>query len=175
MRPRSSVSLTLVITHCSAASVAEAKDTWTTPYPGVRHLVRTTATPQRIFALEVDLCHAGVVLRATKTGERGRTTSSYGGVAKVQAAINGDLFSANSNYRTSGLAAGGGGVWADTKDNTSEGFLAFGPERAALSIPKSMVDAPDAWMHQIVGGRPQVVKNGIPLATDTADLQLQRP
>jgi len=170
MRPRSSAALTLVLATMLGASVAEAKDTWTTPYPGVRHLFRTTTTPQRIFVLEVDLCQSGVVMRATRTGERGRTTSSYGNLAKVQATINGDLFSANNNYRTSGLAAGGGGLWADTKDNTSEGFLAFGPERAGLSIPKTLVDPPDAWMHEVVGGRPQVVKDGVPLASDPADV-----
>ena len=170
MRLRSCVPLTLAISAALHTSTAAAKDTWSTPYPGVRHLFRTTAAPWRIFVLEVDLCRSGVVMRATKTGERARTTSSLGNLVKVQAAINGDLFSAGSNYRTSGLAVGGGGMWADTEDNTSEGFVAFGPERAALSIPKSLVDPPDAWMDEVVGGRPQVVKAGVPLATDPADV-----
>jgi MYXO-CTERM domain-containing protein len=149
---------------------AAAKDTWTTPYPGVRHLFRTTATPWRIFVLEVDLCSAGVSMRATKTGERGRTTSSFGQVVAAQAAINGDLFSAGSNYKTSGLAAGGGGVWVDTKDNSSEGFVAFGPGRAALSPAKAVVDPAEAWMDEVVSGRPQVVKDGVVLASDPADV-----
>ena len=170
MSLRRSGPLMIMVAAVLAATPAAAKNTWTTPYPGVRHLFRTTATPWRIFVLEVDLCHAGVAVRATKTGERGRTTSSFGQLVAAQTAINGDLFSAGNNYRTSGLAAGGGGVWVDTEDNTSEGFVAFGPGRAELSPAKVVVDPAEAWMDEVVSGRPQIVKDGVVLASDPADV-----
>jgi len=35
---------------------------------------------------------------------------------------------------------------------------------------QTLVDPPDAWIGEAVGGRPQVVKAGVPLATDPADV-----
>ena len=147
------------------ATPAHAKDTWTTPFPGVRHLFRTTTTPNRIHLLEVDLCHPGVRLQATKTGERGRTTSSYGALVSAQAALNGDFHNADNNFKPSGLAIGGGAVWPDSADNGFEGFVAFGRGRIELFTPKP-VDLAEAWMQGAIAGRPHVVNNGVVLPDD---------
>ena len=59
-------------------SEAWAADTWSDPHPGVRMLSRTISGPNRIHALVVDLCYPGVRVRATESGERQRTVSSFG-------------------------------------------------------------------------------------------------
>src|SRR5690554_657886 len=71
---------------------ALAADTWSSPHPGMRRLYRTASGPNRIHALEVDLCAAGVGVRSTKSGERRRTPSSFGALVGAQAVINGDFF-----------------------------------------------------------------------------------
>ncbi|MBX3130192.1 MAG: hypothetical protein KF718_25970 [Polyangiaceae bacterium] len=86
-RPAMRISPSLIaVALLGATELALAADTWSTPHPGTRHLYRTTATPGRIRALEVDLCAAGVSLRATASGERQRTTSSFGSLVQARAA-----------------------------------------------------------------------------------------
>src|SRR5688500_1909922 len=111
---------------------ALAADTWSDPHPGVRLLERATADPLRIALLEVDLCARGVELRATKEDERQDRVSDFGEAGGAQAAINADFFSYD-DYYVSGMAMGAGELWDG--DNTSEGFVAFGGDRAWLSPP----------------------------------------
>jgi len=91
LRTRTHVLLQLML--CLVAATAGASDTWTTPFTGVRYLYRTTSKPWRIHAMVVDLCAAGVKVRATASSERKRTTSSFGSLVGAHAAINGDFFS----------------------------------------------------------------------------------
>ncbi len=151
------------------SSAALAADTWSDPHPGVRMLKRTTNTPWRIFALQIDLCHDGVRMRATKSGERQRTVSSFADLVGADAAVNGDFFS-YEDYSTSGLAMGAGAKWSDTVDNGGAGFLAFGQGRAEVSLPAAVVDPPEAWMREIVGGHPKLVADGVAIAEDSGDL-----
>jgi hypothetical protein len=137
--------------------MAHAADTWTAPFPGVARLYRTTSAPLRIHALAVDLCAPGVAVRATASDERGQKTSAFGGSVKAEAAVNGDFFSAG--YTTSGFAMGDGASWPNSKDGTSEGFLAFGPKVAFFSPPSDVAAAP-AGTTEIVSGRPQVLVAG---------------
>ena len=94
---------------------ALAQDTYSDPHPGMRRLHRVTAS-QNINVLVVDLCAAGVSVRATKTGERQRTVSAFGTLVGAEAAINGDFFS-YENYSTNGPAMGGGAAWGGTDHN----------------------------------------------------------
>jgi hypothetical protein len=151
------------------ASTAYAADTWTSPHPGVRHLRRTTGTPWRIFALEIDLCHDGVALRATKSGERQRTVSSFADLVDADAAINGDFFS-YEDYSTSGLAVGGGEPWPDTQDTNDSGFLAFGRGRAEVWAPNEALAEPAAWMRDVVSGKRPLVEDGVVYPQNQGDL-----
>jgi hypothetical protein len=144
------------------ARTAAASDSWSTPYPGVRHLYRTTGTPWRIHALVVDLCAAGISLRATASSERKRTVPSFASLVSAEAAINGDFFS-YATYGTSGLAMGNGQAWHDTKDGNGEGFIAFGPDRVHIDPPSHVLGTPPPWMHEIIGGKPQIVVDGTPV------------
>lgn len=134
------------------ARLALATDTWSDPAPGIRLLRRTTSDPNRISAIEVDLCARGVSLRATGVDERQRTVSSFGGLVDAQAAINGDFFS-YEDYYPSGLAIGAGSLW--NADTSSESFVAFGRDHAGIGGSD-----PAAWVAQAVGGRPVLVEGG---------------
>ncbi|MBM4367245.1 MAG: phosphodiester glycosidase family protein [Deltaproteobacteria bacterium] len=139
-------------------SLARAGDTWTEVAPGVRQLLRTTSDPLRIFAIEADLCGDGVSLRATRSSERADQVSDFAESVGATAAINGDFFSYD-DYSTSGLAVGQGEQWCS--DNTSEGFIAGGRDHSWISPPSEDWDELAVWMEQAVGGRPQLVVDGV--------------
>jgi len=151
------------------SGVAHAADVWTDPHPGVRMLKRSTSTPWKIVALEVDLCHDGVKVRATKSAERQRTVSSFADLVDADAAINGDFFSFD-DYSTSGLAVGAGEPWADTADGNGSGFIAFGLGRAEVSMPAVVVDSAPSWVRELVSGRRPLVNEGVPYPMDEGDL-----
>jgi hypothetical protein len=138
--------------------MARAGDTWSTPYTGVKLLLRTTSTPQQVHALVIDLCAAGVSLRATASSEHGRTVSSFATLVGAELAVNGDFFS-YSTYAPSGLAIGNGKVWGGA-DSGSHGFIAFGKDRVELDGPATTVSSAPSWMQQAVGGYPYVVVDG---------------
>jgi len=146
----------------SLASEAHAGDTWTTPYDGVRHLHRTTTGPTwNLHALVVDLTVPGVHLASTATAQRKRTTSSFAKLVTAQAAINGDFFS-YTDYSTSGLAAGAGVPWTDTKDTTGSGNLAFDKAtRVELHKPSEVLAFDKTWMFGVVSGHPQILTDGV--------------
>jgi uncharacterized protein (TIGR03382 family) len=144
---------------CTRPFAAGAEDTVTTPYEGVRHIKRITATPNRIHIVEVDLTNPTIRLRATRSQHRQRVVSSFADLYGCQIATNGDFFS-YTDYSTSGLAVGHGEKWSDTKDNSTQGFIGFGrANEVGISLPSS-VDTPADWMEDVVGGRPMVVKDG---------------
>lgn len=140
-----------------SAAPAGAQDTWSDPFPGVRRLHRRTSN-QNVNALVVDLCAAGVSVRATASGERRRTPSSFGGAVGAQAAVNGDFFSYET-YGTDGLSAHAGEVWPGTGDHGYVGPVAFGPGRAEI-VPHEAVGGPEPWMQEIVSGHPTILVGG---------------
>ncbi len=144
----------------AAGGSARAADTWTTPYPGVRHLHRTGAGPINVRAAVVDLCEPGVSLRATKPSERSRVTSSFGAAAGVELAVNGDYFTGSSRTPV-GLAIGAGERWSGTADTAGHGFVAFGAGRAQIPVVGDVVEPPPAWMREVVGGNAILVLGGM--------------
>ncbi len=152
----------LVVFATTALSItreAAAADTWTNPHPGMRRLVRTTTEPNRIHVLEVDLCRAGVSVRATKSAERKKTTSAFARSVGAQAAINGDFFNF-SGYATSGLSIGEGEHWAGSGDGPANTFAAFGKNRVEFSGSNES-RGPDKWMNSVVSGIGVIVENGV--------------
>lgn len=152
-----------------AIGSAHAADQWSDPLPGVRLLRRTTNVPWKIFALQIDLCHDGVSLRATKTNERQRTVSSFAALVGADAAINGDFFS-YEDYGTSGLAMGAAERWSDTADTNGAGVVAFGRGRAEIRKPSQVIDPPEAWMREVISGHPGLVENGTPIDANSGEL-----
>jgi hypothetical protein len=161
----SAIALALVSSLWTAG--ARAEDTWTTPFPGVRHLYRTASGPRRIHALEIDLCRAGVSVRATASGERRQTVASFAADVGAEVAINGDFFSYET-YAPGGTAAHAGAHWGGD-DGRGSGFVAFGLERVLLSRDADIVDPLPAWANEVVGGHPTILRAGVVVDT-TSDL-----
>jgi uncharacterized protein (TIGR03382 family) len=141
-----------------ASTPALAQDTWSDPHPGMRRLHRITAN-QNINVLVVDLCTAGVSVRATKSSERQRTVSSFGALVGAEAAINGDFFSFE-NYSTNGPSMSGGAAWG----GVDHGYVApvqFGPNRVALPGHES-TSGVEPWAREVVSGHPTLLVAGNP-------------
>ena len=158
MLPRS---LAWVAALLLVSTTAAAGDTNTAPFDGVRRLHRTQASPAEVVnALFVDLTVPGVHFEATSSAQRKRTPSSFAKLVGSQAAINGDFFS-YTTYGVSGLAAGSGAAWSDTKDSTSSGTLAFDKaRRVELTKPATPVAFDKTWMEGVVSGHPWVLDAG---------------
>jgi len=148
----------------SVSSTAWATDTWSTPFDGVRRLHRTQSSPAEVVhALFIDLSTPGVHFEATASSQRKRTASSFAKLVGAQASINGDFFS-YTDYSTSGLAAGSGAAWTDTKDSTSSGTLAFDKaRRVELTKGSTVVTFDKTWMEGVVSGHPTILNAGTAL------------
>ena len=139
-----------------APSLAEAADAWTDPFPGVRRLHRTTST-QNINVLKVDLCAPGVSVRATATGERRRTVSSFATAVDAQAAVNGDFFSFET-YATSGPAMSNGAAWGGN-DHNYVAPVQFGANHVALPGHQA-TGGVEPWAREVVSGHPSLLAGG---------------
>lgn len=158
-------------------AAARAADTWSSPYDGVRRLVRVTSAPAwRIHALVVDLTVPGVRFQATQSSQRKRTPSSFAKLIGAQASINADFFS-YSDYSTIGLAAGNGNPWPGSKDPAFEGTVAFGTgNRVEFTRPTQLVPFDGTWMKQVISGRPLIVAAGENVAPmDTEHCTVRHP
>ena len=147
--------LVAVCSIVSIAGEARAQDTWSDPFPGVRRLARRTPS-QNINVLVVDLCAAGVSVRATGAGEKGRVVSSFAEAVGAVAAVNGDFFGAG--FSTDGLSIHGGQHWSGA-DHGYVAPLAFGAHRALLR-PHEDQTGPEAWMQEVVSGHPTILWDG---------------
>lgn len=135
---------------------AAAQDAWSDPFPGVRRLHRVTSN-QDVNVLVVDLCAAGVSVRATGTGERRRTPSSFGELVGAQAVVNGDFFSFDT-YSTDGVSMSGGAAWGGG-DHGYVAPIAFGDHRIAMPVHEAG-GAPEPWMREVVSGHPTILEGG---------------
>lgn len=145
---------------------ARAADTWTTPEAGLRHLHRTTGDPLEYDALFVDLCDPSLDLRATQSAERQQTPGAWGAAVGARAAINADFFN-YTGYVPIGLAMGAGQRWTDTADSATWALFAAGKDgRVELRLEaENLGTTPEAWMREIVGGDPNCLVGGVPLAS----------
>jgi hypothetical protein len=155
-------SLATLLATVLLSSTALAKDTWTTPFDGVKRLHRVTSNPNQVTnAVVVDLKSPGIRFQSTATKERKRTVSSYGKLVGAQVAINADFFSFDT-YATTGLAAGKGAAWPDTKDTKGSGTLAFDKgTRLELTPIADLVEFDPTWMEGVVSGKPWVLAAGV--------------
>lgn len=136
---------------------------WFQLFRGVRYATQRIErpVPAQIHAVEVDLCAAGVSLRATAPAESASSTSTFGERTRVQLAVNGDFF--REDLTPIGLAMSGGRLWDGAFDGRFDGFIAFGPGAARISTPLERVTAPPRWMSEVVGGLPALVLDGATL------------
>ncbi len=139
---------------CATPAAAQ----WTGIAPGVELLKRTDPGPRRVRALRVDLCAAGVKIRATTSSERGKRTSSWATGAGVIAAVNGGFF--KSGFAPDqGVAIGVGQAWPESNDTGVRGYIGFGFQKLAHS-PAGDVTQPPTWMEEAVNGDATLVSGG---------------
>jgi len=148
-------------------SEARAQDRWTTPYPGVRQLVRRAAGPRDVFVAEIDLCAAGVSLRATRESERRATVPTWASARGVEVAVNADFFSYDT-YLPSGAVASNGVAWGNP-DTRGNAVIAFGADRLALSRESEVLEPLPSWIREAIGGHPSVLRDG-EVIDQTSDL-----
>ncbi len=143
------------------STLAVADDTWTMPFPGVRHLHRVGTSPAlQIHALEIKLDQPGLRLRSTTSLERRQTTSAFAKKVGAQLVVNADFFSYR-DYSTSGLAAGEGAAWKGTSDPVDLAAFAFGADnRVELAPMEQQVRFDATWMKGVVSGGPDLVREG---------------
>src|SRR5262245_34814873 len=108
---------------------AGAGDSFTDPYPGIRHLRRTTATPPLdLHALVIDLSYTEHEPFFTGSADRGHTVSEFASLYDLQVAWNGDLFRP-LGFVPEGFAMGGHtglvAAWPDTAEQAGAPYLAL--------------------------------------------------
>ncbi|MCC7537750.1 MAG: phosphodiester glycosidase family protein [Deltaproteobacteria bacterium] len=149
----------LTIAVLAAPSLALADDTWTTPYPGVRHLHRLVADHD-IHVVMVDLSRSEMSVVATAPDGRRTVTSEFARTNGAVVAVNGNWFGGS----TCGLAAGSGQVWPDAYADGCDASIGFGGNRAAAFDSRRIHrgPVPQPWMTDVVTGKPWLVKAGRP-------------
>lgn len=140
-----------------ATPPARADDLWTTPYPGVRLLRRTTSRPVVFWAAVIDSCAPGVRFRATAPSEGPRVTSSFGRLVGAQLAINGDFYDHDF-----GLNVGNGRAWP-YPDTEHSGNFSVGPNRIEMTPDFEVLPAPAPWVTEQLGGRWTLLNDGVPM------------
>ena len=139
------------------ATNARAFDTQEAPFPGmvVKHHVDGG---QDVWVMRLDLCAAGVSVRATADGERGQTVGSFAANVGAQAAINGDFFALNGSFNTDGPSAHDGAFWGG-RNHTYVAPVSFGS--AHVDIPHHANEGPTPpWAKEVVSGHPTLLDDG---------------
>jgi len=126
-----------------------------TPWSGVRYLQRTDPGPVRVRAMEVDLCAAGMTIRATRPAEANRTVSSWGSAVEVQAAVNANMWHCGD---LCGVGIGNGESFASADDG-HWGYLSFSLDGVDYPWDYDTIPA-GAGIEQAVGGHPRIVNAG---------------
>ena len=144
----------------TTAGPARAKDVWTDLNPAVRYLKRTSGD-QTYHVVTVQLVVKGVSLRATKHGERRRTTSSFARQVKAVVAINGDQFAPGS-FAPRGLAVGDGERWPGAEDSPERRFIACDAhQRCEIEGPGKRTALQTRWSDVVGGGGAALISGGV--------------
>lgn len=142
-------------------AAAAAKDRWTQPHPGVRHLRRVQERVD-VHVVAIDLRLAEIAVVATRPEDRAMSVREFGRRYDVDIAVNANYF--NGRSRSCGLAAGDGKVWRDSYQDGCEMSFGFGPLNQVLAFESGPLLAgplPRAWMTEVVTGKPWLVRDGI--------------
>jgi hypothetical protein len=154
-----------VATLAALLSQPASADTWRAIYPGVDYLQRRTEVPQDLFVLRVDLDRDDLRLRATRSEGRGTTTSRFASAHDCEMAINADFYSFEPRaFSPIGLAVGGGEAWPDGADSPTHGFVAASADnRVEIPHTSEVINPPEPWMTEVVGGNRLLVWEGEPV------------
>lgn len=142
----------------AAPGIARADDTWTEPYPGIRHLHRTTGRPWNIHAIVADLSRPELRVIATRPGDRRTITSEFARRHEAKIAINANFYGGSS----CGMAMGDGQRWDDSYEDGCVDSMGFGRDenKARYFQSAAVGDPPDGWISDVVSGKRRVVTDG---------------
>ncbi len=152
---------------------ARAGDRWTAPYPGVRYLHRVTPGVDLHLVL-IDLGNPSVSLVATRPADRFTTVSEFARRYDAQVAINANFF----GHGSCGLAMGDGEVFDHAYEDGCGASLAFGRGNEtgafdSLLAPRGPV--PADWMHDVITGKPWLIRDGRATLNWTRPQHVYRP
>jgi len=137
-------------------SAAWSEDTWADPFPGVRWLHRQTGD-QNVNVLVVNLCYAGVSVRATDSSERGQTVPDFAVAVGAQAAVNANFFF--DGFAPDGLVVHEAVPWPDGADDERNTPVSFGTYRAEIAH-QNLTTAFEPWMREVVSGQTLLLWEG---------------
>jgi phosphodiester glycosidase len=161
---------------CAHALCAQARadESWSDPYPGIRHLHATLDGPIEAHAIVVDLAEPGIAVRASTRRERWQTVSELGARAGCAVAVNGGFWTV-LGQGPAGVAAAGGRPWIGAADDGEYGFFALTRHgRPWISPPADVVNLlPGGRIAEAVSGRPLLLERGRP-AAELADFPFRR-
>lgn len=170
------MSVTLALVGFGVSGVAQARDLWRRPRPGLRYLHRTVGGFD-FHVVMVDLNTPGV--RVVTTPEsflapvrpggifRWRTTTAFARSVGAEVAVNANYYDIHHGALTAcGLAMSGGEAWQSSYidrrlDCTwSAGFGRAGHGEIFDSRGKAFGPVPEGWMTEVVSGSPRVLDQG---------------
>ncbi len=122
---------------------------------------RDTPPGRSIHILEVDLCAAGLAIRATGKNDGTMTVSQFARRVGALVAINGGHANEGGISGPSGPAAHDG-VFFGKPNRGDFGQITFGRNRVAF-IPMAEAFSPQPWMKEVVSGLLTLVHEGKPM------------
>lgn len=160
----SRATLVALATLLAFASVAQARDVWRTPAPGVRVLSRTDhyrdGGVYQLYAAFVDLCGDGARFRVTAPDERRISVPEWGERIHGLAAVNGDFFDVRP-LRSVGPLCGNGQWWTPARALQYDCMLVGGPDRR-VSVERGELERVqgDHSITEVMSSQEQVVHLG---------------
>lgn len=140
-------------------SLVSASENTSTVAHGITRITRVTDTPMVIQAIKVDLTLPHNTIRATRSGDRKKTTTKFAQQYRCSVAINADFFHYDG-YSPVGLAVGEGEQWPGTNDTASWATLIVNKSNEVrLARPEEYVPYSEDIL-AAVGGKNWLVEGG---------------
>lgn len=139
-------------------------DTWVELKPGISKLTRVQTSPsRRMHAVQINFNEANVSLRASNNNDAALTPKKFAQKIGAYIAINGDFFDPKHKFQPLGPAVGTGIHWPKTPFYQNWFiFACVGQSNCEIKKYPGAIDS--AW-NNVVGGRDQILKDGIPWTT----------
>lgn len=156
-----------------AASPAAARDLWTAPFSGVRHLRRVEPGVD-LHVVLVDLENPEVSVVATRPEDRFITTTAFARRYDAQVALNANFY----NQGSCGVAMGDGRLFERAYEDGCGASMAFGRANEAAvfdstGAPRGPV--PYAWVTEVFSGKPWLIRGGRALTNWSRPQHVYRP
>lgn len=155
------------------ATPAAARDLWTAPFSGIRHLHRVEPGID-LHVVLVDLENPEVSVVATRPEDRFITTTVFARRYGAQVALNANFY----NQGSCGVAMGDGQLFERAYEDGCGASMAFGRANEAAvfdstGAPRGPV--PYAWVTEVFSGKPWLIRGGRALTNWARPQHVYRP